>query len=117
MTRSRRIVWAYWSFEFIKWLTSAEQDLTWNVEFGNLPLRTTEQNTPEFAAKVKEFPAYAVLTKNLESAKQKRPTVQGYVGLSKAFGDAVSKILQGQLETKAGLDDAKVKADRALADQ
>lgn len=108
---------AYWSFEFIKWLTSAEQDLTWNVEFGNLPLRTTEQNTPEFAAKVKEFPAYAVLTKNLENAKQKRPTVQGYVGLSKAFGDAVSKILQGQLETKAGLDDAKVKADRALADQ
>jgi multiple sugar transport system substrate-binding protein len=108
---------AYWSYEFTKWLTSAEQDLTWSIAYGNLPLRSSEMTTPAFTKHAAETPGYELFAKNLDNAKHKRPTVQGYLGLSKAFGEAVSKILQGQLETKAGLDAAKTKADKALADQ
>ena len=35
--------------DFIKWLTSTEIDAKWNLALGNLPLRTSEQDTPEFA--------------------------------------------------------------------
>jgi multiple sugar transport system substrate-binding protein len=108
---------AYWSYEFTKWLTSAEQDLTWSIAYGNLPLRSSEMTTPDFTKHAAETPGYELFAQNLDNAKHKRPTVQGYLGLSKAFGEAVSKILQGQLETKPGLDAAKTKADKALADQ
>lgn len=107
---------AYWSFEFVKWLTEADQDVRWSIKYGNLPLRTSEMTSPEFAAKAKESPGYELFAKNLDNAKQKRPTVKGYVGLSKAFGEAVSKVVQGQGDAKQSLDDAATKADRALAD-
>ena len=35
---------------------------------------------------------------NLVNAKQPRPTVPGYVGLSEAIGTAITKVLQGQGE-------------------
>lgn len=108
---------AYWSYQFIKYLTDPAQDLTWNVEFGNLPLRSSEIESPEFQAKAKVTPGYELLAKNLENAKNKRPTVEGYVELSAAYGKAVARLLQGQGEVKASLDEAAKAADRALADQ
>lgn len=108
---------AYWSYQFTKYLTDPEQDVTWNVTFGNLPLRSSEIESPEFQAKAKVTPGYELLAKNLDNARNKRPTVQGYVGLSAAYGKAVARLLQGQGEVKASLDDAAKAADRALADQ
>ena len=54
---------------------------------------------------------------NLDNATQQRPTVKGYVELSKAFGKAVSRLLQGDGDVKAELDKAAADADAALADQ
>jgi multiple sugar transport system substrate-binding protein len=107
---------AYWAFKFVEWLTEPAQDVRWSIHYGNLPLRSSEMSTPEFAARAKESPGYELLAENLKNAKQKRPTVQGYVGLSKAFGEAVSKVIQGQGDVKESLDEAAKKADRALAD-
>src|SRR3954465_11801958 len=41
---------------FIKWLTSKEIDAKWNLAIGNLPLRKSEQGTPEFASYTKQYP-------------------------------------------------------------
>jgi multiple sugar transport system substrate-binding protein len=108
---------AYWAYEFTKWLTSAEQDQRWNLARGNLPLRSSERQGAAFTEAEGNVPGYAVFAQNLDNAKKPRPTVEGYVGLSKAFGETVSKILQAQLETKPGLDAAKAKADKSLSDQ
>lgn len=106
----------YWSYELLKWLTSAEQDVRWNVAYGNLPLRTSELESPEFLAQVEALPGIDVMAENNANAERSRPTVAGYVGLSEAIGSAISRVLQGQGEPADALTDAADKADKALAD-
>jgi multiple sugar transport system substrate-binding protein len=104
--------------DFIRWLTSKEIDPKWNLAFGNLPLRSSEQGTPEFAAYVKEYaPGAQKFFDNLANAKQPRPTVTGYVEMSRYVGEAISKVLQGAAEPKAALDDAAQRAKPALEDR
>jgi multiple sugar transport system substrate-binding protein len=96
--------------DFVKWLTSAEIDAKWNLKVGNLPLRTTEVKTPEYAAYVKEYPGGDKFFANLANAKQARPTVPGYEELSRNVGDAIAKVLQGKEASKKALDDAAKKS-------
>ena len=91
---------AYWSYELVRWLTEGP-GTKWNMVLGNLPLRASERTSATFAATVKQYPGYDVLAANLDNATQKRPTVKGYVELSKAFGKAVSRLLQGDGDVKA----------------
>ncbi|MEA4942797.1 MAG: hypothetical protein VB080_00005, partial [Propionicimonas sp.] len=105
----------YWSFELLKWLTDPAQDLRWNVEYGNLPLRSSEMDTPEFAKQVEALPGLDVMAANSANAKQARPTVAGYVGLSEAIGSAISQVLQGKGTPSEALQQAAAKADEALS--
>ena len=54
---------------------------------------------------------------NSANAKQARPTVAGYVGLSEAIGSAISHVLQGDGTPAEALAGAAKKADDALADR
>jgi multiple sugar transport system substrate-binding protein len=106
------------SRDFIRWLTSKEVDPKWNLANGNLPLRTSEKDTAEFAAYVKEYaPGGQKFFDNLANAKQPRPTVSGYVEMSRYVGEAISKVLQGAAPTKDALDEAARKSKAALEDQ
>ncbi|MFI7541909.1 ABC transporter substrate-binding protein [Actinoplanes sp. NPDC049599] len=102
------------SRDFIKWLTSAQIDAKWNLAVGNLPLRSSEQSTPEFAAYVKEYPGGQKFFDNLANAKQARPTVAGYEVMSRAVGDGIAKVLQGAATPKEALDEAARKSADAL---
>ncbi|MEV0617689.1 ABC transporter substrate-binding protein [Nonomuraea sp. NPDC050404] len=106
---------AYWSYELIKWITSAEGDARSNLAQGNLPLRASETALPEYKTYVKEFPGAEKLVANLANAKQARPTVSGYVEMSRYIGEAISKALQGAAAPKAALDEAAAKSRQALA--
>lgn len=106
---------AHWAFEFTKWLTDPAQDLRWNVEYGNLPLRDSETESPEFAAQVKALPGLDVMAANSANAKHARPTVAGYNAMSEAIGDRISAVLQGQGDPEGALKAAATKADEALA--
>lgn len=106
---------AHWAYEFTKWLTDPAQDVRWNVEYGNLPLRASEVESPEFAAQVKKLPGLEVMAKNGENALKARPTVSGYVKLSEAIGGAISEVLQGKGDPKSALEDAAKAADAGLA--
>jgi multiple sugar transport system substrate-binding protein len=106
----------YWSFQFLAWLTAADQDLRWNVAYGNLPLRTSEIDTPEFKAQVEALPGLEVMAANSENAVNIRPTVPGYVGLSEAIGGAISRVLQGDGDPATALEEAAQDANEALAD-
>jgi multiple sugar transport system substrate-binding protein len=106
---------SYWAYQFGKWLTDPKQDIAWNVKYGNLPLRASETDSPEFQAAVKDLPGLDVLAANLANAKHTRPTVSGYNKVSEAVGDAVSQVLQGQGTPATALKTAAQKADSALA--
>lgn len=107
----------HWSLEFLKWLTDPAQDVRWNVAYGNLPLRNSELESAEFKAQVKALPGLDVMAANNANAKQARPTVAGYVGLSEAIGSAISHVLQGDGTPADALAGAAKKADDALADR
>ncbi|GGM15182.1 ABC transporter substrate-binding protein [Dactylosporangium sucinum] len=104
------------SRDFIKWLTSKEIDAKWNLAIGNLPLRSTEQGTPEFAEYVKEYPGGQKFFDNLANARQARPTVAGYEEMSRNVGDAIAKVLQGAAKPKEALDEAAKKSAGVLED-
>ncbi|UQU61967.1 ABC transporter substrate-binding protein [Couchioplanes caeruleus] len=102
--------------DFVKWLTSAQTDAKWNLAVGNLPLRSSEKDTPEFAAYVKEYPGGQKFFDNLANAKQARPTLPGYEAMSRNVGDAIAKVLQGAASPKEALDQAAQKSAGALED-
>jgi multiple sugar transport system substrate-binding protein len=104
----------YWAYEFTKWLTSAEQDVKWNVAYGNLPLRSSEIDTPEFQAQVEALPGLEVMADNAINAKHARPTIAGYVDISEAVGGAISQVLQGESTSEEALSAAAEEADAAL---
>ncbi len=99
---------------FIKWLTSTETDAKWNLAVGNLPLRASEKDTPQFAAYVKEYPGGQKFFDNLANAKQARPTVAGYETMSRNVGDAIAQVLQGAKQPKEALDEAASKSAGVL---
>ena len=103
------------AFDFTQWLTQSAQDVQWNIGLGNLPLRASEKTTPEFASFAKDYPGGPAFVDNLTNAKQPRPTIPGYVELSKYVGEAVSKVLQGAASSKDALDEAAQKSADALA--
>jgi len=105
---------AYWTYQFTKWLTDPEQDERWNLVQGNLPLRSSEQQSPAYAKLQQDYPGIDVMVANFVNAKKARPTVPGYVGLSEAVGKQISQVLQGAKQPQAALDDAATKADKAL---
>ncbi len=104
------------SRDFIRWLTSKETDAKWNLSIGNLPLRSSEQGTPEFANYVKEYPGGQKFFDNLGNAKQARPTLAGYEEMSHNVGEGIAKVLQGAASPKEALDEAAKKSAGALAD-
>jgi multiple sugar transport system substrate-binding protein len=104
----------YWTYNFTEWLTSAAQDEKWNVAIGNLPLRSSEINSAAFKKQAATYPGLETMEANAANAKQARPTVAGYTGLSAAIGDAISKVLQGDGTPAEALKAAATKATAAL---
>ncbi len=105
---------SYWSYNFTEWLTSAAQDEQWNVAIGNLPLRSSEVDSAAFKTQAAAYPGLDIMEANAVNAKQARPTVAGYNGLSEAIGDAISKVLQNDGTPAEALKAAAVKATAAL---
>jgi multiple sugar transport system substrate-binding protein len=99
------------AYDFTRWLTAPEQDVRWNVEYGNLPLRSSAADTPEFAKYVADYPGAQVFFDNLTNAVNPRPTVTGYTEMSRAVGTAISRVLLGEGDPQEELD----KAARASA--
>jgi multiple sugar transport system substrate-binding protein len=103
------------AYDFIHWLTAPEQDVRWNVKYGNLPLRSSAAQTPEFQQYTKDFPGGQVFFDNLQNATTPRPTVAGYTALSRDIGTAISKVLLGDGDPKEELDKAAKAAAVDLA--
>ncbi len=105
------------AYDFIHWLTAPEQDVRWNVAYGNLPLRKSAETSPEFATFRTDFPGGDVFFTNLDNAKQARPTVPGYQSLSLNVAKAINEVLVGGADPKTALHDAATASIPDLKDQ
>lgn len=102
------------AYDFTRWLTAPEQDVRWNVAYGNLPLRDSAADTPEFAKYIQDYPGADVFFANLQNAVNPRPTVKGYEKMSAFVGKAISEVLQGQGDPQSALDRAAAQSAPAL---
>lgn len=94
------------AYDFVDWLTEPAQDVRWNLAYGNLPLRASAAQTPEFEKYVADYPGAEVFFENLKNATTPRPTVVGYTALSRAVGSAISDVLRGEADPQEALDQA-----------
>lgn len=107
---------SYWTYQLIKWLTDTKQDVRYSLGLGNLPMRpAAEKSLPEYAAAVKLYPGFDVMTENFVNVTHARPTRQGYPGLSAAIGKAIAEVLQGKKSSEQALKEAAAAANTALA--
>ncbi|WP_027347164.1 ABC transporter substrate-binding protein [Hamadaea tsunoensis] len=99
---------------FLQWLTGKDVDVRWNLGNGNLPLRSSEAATKEFADYCAQYPGAQKFFDNLANAKQARPTVEAYPEVSRYVGQAIASVLQGASTPKEALDKAAQQAAVAL---
>jgi multiple sugar transport system substrate-binding protein len=101
------------AIEFVRWLTQPEQDATWDVEAGSLPLRASTAEQAVWQDHVKEIEGLQTFVDVLEDARV-RPTIEAYPQVSEAVGQAVAGVLLGQKSPAEALDGAVSGGNEAL---
>jgi multiple sugar transport system substrate-binding protein len=100
---------------FVTWLTSAKIHMRFALATGDLPLRKSETQMPEYQEFLKKYPANEVFVKNLDNVKKARPNITNYAQVSTAVGQMVQSVILGQAEPQQALDTARDQVKSALA--
>jgi multiple sugar transport system substrate-binding protein len=103
------------SWDFIKWLVSPEVHMQFALDTGDLPIRQSETELPEYQEFLKKYPANKVFVENLNNVKHVRPNIANYNEVSVAVGKMVQAVLLGQAEPQAALDSARDQVTGVLA--
>jgi multiple sugar transport system substrate-binding protein len=104
------------AWQFMQWLTAAEQVKQDSMTSGHLPIRNSVVQEPGFLdAFDKKFPGEGLFAQNLENVTKARPVIQSYDQISVIMGEAIVKVMLGQAEPKAALDAAAQQVDDVLA--
>jgi multiple sugar transport system substrate-binding protein len=104
------------AWQFMQWFTAAEQVKQDSMTSGHLPIRNSVVQEPGFLdAFDAKFPGEGLFAQNLENVTKARPVIQSYDQISVIMGEAVVKVMLGQAEPKAALDDAAQQVDAILA--
>ena len=104
------------AWQFMTWLTAAEQVRQDSMTSGHLPIRNSVVNEPgfldEFDAK---FPGEGLFAENLANVTKARPVITSYDQISQIMGTGVVKVMLGEAEPQAALDDAAAQVNAVLA--
>jgi multiple sugar transport system substrate-binding protein len=103
------------AWKFVTWLTSAKIHLQFAIATGDLPLRKSEIELPDYQKFLQKYPANEVFVKNLGNVEHARPNVPSYAQISTAIGQMVQSVLIGQAEPQPALDTASDGVTSALA--
>jgi multiple sugar transport system substrate-binding protein len=104
------------AWQFMQWFTAAEQVKQDSMESGHLPIRNSVVEEPGFIDQFdKKFPGEGLFAQNLANVTKARPVIQSYDQISRIMGEAIVKVMLGQGEPKAALDDAAQQVDGVLA--
>ena len=100
--------------EFLKWLTAPQQELTWMIGSGSLPIRPSILKLPGYQQYLRKYPGIGPMADNLSNAKEAMPTLPQWPRVINALGTGVASALLGKADPKAALDQAAQKADAIL---
>jgi len=103
------------AFDFVAWLTSAQQHIKFAIATGDLPLRESETKLPAYRIFLKKYPAEKVFVANLLNVKHVRPNIPQYAEVSAAIGTMVQSVLLGQATPDQALSQAQSQVTSALA--
>lgn len=103
------------AWQFVQWLTSAEVHLRYAIQTGDLPLRKSETQLPDYQKFLAKYPGNAVFVQNLDNVKQARPNLAAYPEISTAIGQMVQSVLLGQAQPADALKSAEQQVTGVLA--
>ena len=104
------------AWQFMQWLTAAQQVKADSLESGHLPIRNSVVKEPGFLQQFdKKFPGEGLFAENLANVTKARPVITSYNQISTIMGQAIVKVMLGQGDPKATLDDAANQVNQALA--
>lgn len=108
--RKQRAAW-----EFIKWLTAAEQNLRWSTATGYIPIRLSVLGSSEFQGYLRENTEAEVALEELLYTRP-RPVLASYTEISRIIGLALEKALFGREDPRQVLEEAAEEAEQYLGD-
>jgi multiple sugar transport system substrate-binding protein len=103
------------AWQFMQWLTAAEQVKADSMESGHLPIRNSVVTPSFLKAFDGKFPGEGLFAQNLTNVTKSRPVIQSYGQVSTIMGNAIVKVMLGQGDPKATLDDAANQVNQVLA--
>jgi ABC-type glycerol-3-phosphate transport system substrate-binding protein len=103
------------SVTFLKWLTAPQQELTWMLGSGSLPVRPSIVGLPGYQQYLKKYPGIGPMAANLVNAKEAMPTLPQWPRVVDALGNSIASVLLGRSTPKAALDSAAQQADTILS--
>jgi len=111
LTKDERKERAAW--EFIRWITDAQQNLKWSTATGYIPLRLSVIRSREFQDYLRENPGAGVALGELLYTRP-RPNLSAYTEISRILGLALERALFGREDPQLVLEEAAEEAQRYL---
>src|SRR5262249_23373972 len=81
------------SITFLKWLTAPQQELTWMMGSGSLPIRPSILKLPGYQQYLKKYPGIGPMAQNLVNAKEAMPTLPQWPRVVDALGNGIASVL------------------------
>jgi ABC-type glycerol-3-phosphate transport system substrate-binding protein len=93
------------AWEFVNWMSSAENNLKWSMATGYIPLRLSVRESATYQQYLQEQPHMQVVLEQSDYGRA-RPNTASYADLSRILGVAVEEALYGNTDPKPILDQA-----------
>lgn len=98
------------AWEFVNWMSSAENNLKWSMETGYIPLRLSVRESDAYQQYLAEEPYMQVVLEQFDYARA-RPNTVSYADLSRILGVAVEEALYGNSNPEPILNQAVKEAN------
>jgi multiple sugar transport system substrate-binding protein len=103
------------SITFLKWLTAPQQELTWMIGSGSLPIRPSILKLPGYQEYLKKWPGIGPMAANLVNAKEAMPALPQWPRVVDGLGNGIASVLLGKSAPKTALDQAAQQANAILS--
>jgi multiple sugar transport system substrate-binding protein len=102
--------------KFLLWLTATKQATYFSLATGDLPIRQSVQDSPQFLQKMDQaLPGVDTFVMNLGNVKQARPQLASYPKISTILGTMIVSVLLGKSSPQAALASAAQQVNQVLA--
>jgi sn-glycerol 3-phosphate transport system substrate-binding protein len=106
------------AWEFLKWMSQSEQQVTWHKGTGYFPIRKSAMKLLEQEGWYNDFPNYKVAFDQLLQTKTSVATQGALIGvfpqLRSAVQNAIEKVYEGKATPEAALKEAAQKTNKEL---